>query len=265
MKRVNWKTLTFPILPIIACIVIALIATFTINYQSKQQQKEYEKERQQAQRLIDKRLTESEQQEQLTQHQPPDQPPDHTTEKPTFKDSNASMPDQTTHNGLTIRHFKPSENLFTYKYEDGIYKGMTYFEAHTAWQAKVRKARNRWMASVDIESKLTQEKIDSADAKLSTILNIFKTLSPEELELAKTETIKDYPEQADELESFFNDIANHSTTKSLEEIANDYEFILESDKAIWTATYKTRAEVDKNYAKLEQAKKEKPSKPYFLQ
>ena len=49
-------------------------------------------------------------------------------------------------------------------------------------------------------------------------------------------------------------------TKSLEEIANDYQFILESDKAIWTATYKNDAEVDKHYAELEKVKKEKPDR-----
>ncbi len=197
-------------------------------------------------------------------HDQPDRVTDKPFKKVTYTDGNGIARERIEFEGQIYRYFKPGEkHLFNYRYEDGIYKGMTYHEAYKAWETRVRKARDRWMASIDISSELTQAKIDSANAKLLTILSIFKTLSPEELELAKSETIKEYPEQADELESFFNDIANHSTTKSLEEIANDYEFILESDKAIWTATYKIRAEVDKNYAELEQAKKEKPQRPTF--
>ena len=252
MKRAYWIGIAATL---IACL---LIATFIFQYQSKQFNKQLTAEHTQAQRLLDKKDAESEQHVTQHDHNHLDHPPDHTTDKPIYKDSNASMANG---NGQWVRYYPPGEiNIHTYRYKDGMYKGLTHFEACIAWQTKVRKARDRWIASMDTSIELAQAKIDSADAKLSTILTLFKTMSPEELELAKTETIKDYPEQADKLESFFNDIANHSTTKSLEEISKDYEFILESDKAIWIATEKNYTEVDKHYAKLEKVKKEKPDR-----
>lgn len=256
MKRAHWIGITATI---IACM---LIATFITHYQSKQHDKQFTEERQKVQSLLDERLTDSEQK--LTPHEhnhldhPSDHPPHHTTEKPTYKDSNASMESS---NGQWVRYYPPGEiNIHTYRYKDGMYKGLTHFEACIAWQTKVREARDTWLASIDTSSEISKAMIDSTNAKLSTILTVFKTLSPDELEFAKSVTLKDYPNKADEIESFFNDVANHSTTKSLDEIAKDHQFILESDKAIWTAEEKNRKEIDKNYAKLQQAQKEKPDR-----
>ena len=260
MKRAYWIGIAATL---IACL---LIATFIFQYQSKQFNKQFAAEHAQAQRLLDKKDAESEQH--LTQHDhdhldhTSDHTPDHATDKPIYKDSNASMP------GIielkVQRRFKPGEkHLFNWRYEDGIYKGMTYPEAYMAWKAKVKEARDRWIASGKKGSEISQAMIDSADAKLSTILTIFKSMPPDELKTLKSEILKEYPNKADDVESFFSDVANHSTTKSLEEIANDYEFILESDKSIWIAEEQNRAEVDKNYAELEQAKKEKPQRPTF--
>lgn len=250
MKRVNWITITVPIL------IFTVI--FTIYYQDKQFDKQLAKERAEIQRLLDKRDAESEQHVTQHDHNHLDHPPDHTTDKPIYKDSNASMANG---NGQRVRYYLPGEiHIHTYRYTDGIYKGMTYAEAYKAWKAKRDEILDRFIANNTKVRELAEAKIDSADAKLSTILTIFKSMSPEELEIAKSETLKDYPNKADEIESFFNDVANHDTTKSLGEIAKDYEFIKESDKIIWTATYKNRAESDKIDAELEKVKKEKPNR-----
>lgn len=260
MKRVNWITI---VVPILICLIAAI---FTIHYQDKQFDKQLAEERAEIQRLLDKRDAESEQHITQHDHNHVDHPPDHTTEKPTYKDSNARM--QALRNrvhvdtpGAIITFHESTDQ--PYIYQDGMYKGMSYPEAYKAWKAKRDEIQNRFLANTDTTLELAQAKIDSADAKLSTILTLFKTMSPEELELAKSETIKDYPEQADKIESFFNDIANHTTTKSLEEITNDYEFIRESDKLIWIATYKNRSEFDKIVAELNQVDTEKPQRPTF--
>ena len=167
-------------------------------------------------------------------------------------------------NGQWVRYYDPNEiNIHTYRYKNGMYKGLTYFEANLAWQTKRREVQDRFIALGDKACELAQAMIDSADAKLSTILTLFKTMSPEELEIAKTETLKDYPEQADEIESFFNDVANHGTTKSLEEILKDAEFITDSDKLIWIAVEKNRTDIDNTYKELRQVDTEKPQRPTF--
>ena len=252
MKRVNWITIAVPIL---ICLTAAI---FTIHYQDKQFDKQLAEERAEIQRLLDKRDAESEQHVTQHDHNHVDHPPDHTTDKPIYKDSNASMANG---NGQWVRYYPPGEiNIHTYRYKDGMYKGLTHFEACIAWQTKVREARDRWQAGIKRTIELARAITDSADAELSTILTIFKSMSPEELELAKSVTLKDYPNKADEIESFFNDVANHTTTKSLDEIAKDYEFIKESDKLLFTAADKNDAEVDKHYAELEKVKKEKPDR-----
>lgn len=261
MKRAHWIGITATI---IACM---LIATFIIHYQSKQHDKQFTEEQQKVQQILDKRLTESNQPDQSIPlvNNPSDQPPEHPTKKPTYDDSNARM--EALRNSV---HVDTPHAIITfhepdqpYRYQDGIYKGMTYSEAYTTWKAKKNKILDRFVANSEKVIELAQAKIDSADAKLSTILTIFKSLSLKELEFAKAETLKDYPNKANEIESFFSDVANHDTTKSLEEIAKDYQFILESDKSIWTATYKTRAESKKIDAELEQVNKDEPQHPAF--
>ena len=259
----NWRVQDWIALTVI--LIMCLIGSFLITqYDKNLNDKQHAKEREQVQRLIDSRLSQSEQPDQSIPlvNNPSDQPPEQTTEKPTFKDTTANMTDHSTHqhqNSFSTKEL----NIVTYKYQSGMYKGMTYPEAYEAWKAKRDEIQNRFLASTDKTLQLAQAKIDSADAKLSTILTFFKTMSPEELEIAKSETMKDYPEQADEIESFFNDVANHGTTKSLEEITKDYKFIRESDKLIWTATYKNRSEFDKIVAELNQVDTEKPQRPIF--
>ena len=247
MKPINWTPLnTFIIigLPIIGCIIAAII---TVQYQSYQRNKQYAEELAEAQRLNTKRHVESKRHNQLSPllKNPLDQPPSQPTDKPTDKDSTANMTDRIEYEGQIYRYFAPGEkHMFNYRYEDGMYKGMTYPEAYMAWKARRDEVQDRFIALGEKAGELAHAMIDSADAKLSTILTLFKTMSPEELEIAKTETLKDYPEQADEIESFFNDVANHDTTKSLEEILKDAEFITDSDKLIWIAVEKNRTDID---------------------
>lgn len=258
MKRAYWIGIAATL---IACL---LIATFIFQYQSKQFNKQLTAEHTQAQRLLDKRDAESEQHVTQHDHNHVDQPPDHTTEKPIYKDSNASMPGRIEIEGQIYRYVKPGEkHLFNWRYEDGIYKGMTYPEAYMAWKAKKAKNLDRLLAIGKESSEISQAMIDSADAKLSTILTIFKSMPPDELKTLKSEILKEYPNKADDVESFFSDLANHSTTKSLEEIANDYEFILESDKAIQIAGDLNYAEYEEYKAERKQLDSEKPQRPTF--
>ncbi len=262
MKRINWTSLnTFIIigLPIIGCIIAAII---TVQYQSHQSNKQYAEELAEAQRPITKRHAESKRHNQLSPllKNPLDQPPS----QPTYKDSTANMTDRIEHEGQIYRYFAPGEkHMFNYRYEDGMYKGMNYPEAYTAWKARRDKVFNRLLESGDKALEFAEATRDSANAEMSLILTIFKSMSPKELEKAKTETLKDYPKKADEIESFFNDVANHDTTKSLEEIAKDTEFIRESAKVISIAAKKNDAEIDKIREELDQIDREKPQRPTF--
>ncbi len=271
MKRNYWNLKEWRVrdwIGLTVILIMCLTGSFLITqYDKNLQEKRYAEERAQAQRLLDKQVTESETQPPSTPvlNNPSDQPAEHPTEKTAYKDRNARM--EALRNSV---HVDTPGAIITfhdtdqpYRYQDGIYKGMTYSEAYTAWKTKKDEILDRFLASTDKTVELAEAKIDSADAKLSTLLTIFKTMSPKELEIAKSETLKDYPEKADEIESFFSDVANHDTTKSFEEIANDYQFILESDKAIWAATYKNRAEFDKISAELKQVNKDEPQHPNF--
>ena len=266
MKRINWTPLnTFIIigLPIIGCIIAAII---TVQYQSYQRNKQYAEELAEAQRLITKRHAESKRHNQLSPllKNPLDQPPSQPTDKPTDKDSTANMTDRIEHEGQIYRYFAPGEkHMFNYRYEDGMYKGLTYPEAYMAWKARRDEVDERLSEQSKIVRQHARAMIDSADAKLSTILTLFKSMPPKELEKAETETLKDYPETADEIESFFNDVANHGTTKSLEEIFKDNEFIGESDELLKIAGKQIWTEIDKLREERDQIDREKPQRPTF--
>ena len=268
MNRSSWTPMNIFLIigiPFIAC---TLFGIFTIYNQSKQFNKEFAEERAQAQRLLDKRIAEKERHNQLAPllHNPLDQTPEQPTEKPIYKDTATNKRVYIDQNGHTVRYYAPGEkHMFNWRYEDGIYKGMTYPEAYMAWKAKKDKNYHNFQAIHKVSIQIGRAMIDSANAKLSTILTIFKGMPPEELKTLKSEILKEYPEKADDVEFFFNDLANHDTIKSLEEIANDYQFILESDKAIWIAEEKNYAEYKRNKAERERLDSKEPIKPDFLQ
>ena len=155
---------------------------------------------------------------------------------------------------------EPELNMFTYRYQTGIYQGMTFGEAYTAWKAKKAEIYERYFAILDTRKSLTKALLDSSKAERSTMLSFLQNLSPEDLAAAEEQLIKAYPKKADELKLFFKDIAN-ATPKSLDEIGKDAEFILKSDEANKIARDQNHAEFLKINQELDQVDSEKPMLP----
>ena len=170
----------------------------------------------------------------------------------------ANMPDM----DYTVTTFDPETtiNISTYRYESGMYQGMTYAEAYFAWKAKKDEIYKRFHANLDKSRELARAAVDSSKAESSTMLSFLKNLSPKDLADAEEELIKAYPKEAEKLQSFFKDIAN-ATPKSLDEISKDAEFILKSRGTNWIATKQTHAEFTKIVSELDQVETEKPIMP----
>ena len=252
----DWIGLT---IILIMCLIGSFIA---IHYDNKLNEKQYAEDLAEAQRLIDKRPVESEQKKQLTLHH--HNHLDHTSEHPTDKHSHKDNTANTTDHGsqTQVRYISPDEiTIHTYVYKDGIYKGMTYPQAYNVWQAKRKEIQRRLLANSQTARQLGKASIDSTDTELSLILTTFKSMPPNELELAKNTILKENPFRTDMINSFFNDLANHDTTKPFEEILNEYETLLESRQPIQIATDKNNTEFDKIKLELQQVDTEKPQPP----
>ena len=215
------------------------------------------KEQAEAQRLLDERLA-------IKQHQRetaaildnPLQPKGNDSRTITAKHNHNKPQGKTT---MTQSKAEPV-NVFTYRYETGIYQGMTFGEAYTAWKSKKSEIYERYFENIDRMTELSTALVDSSKAERSTILSFLKNLSTEDLAAAEEELIKAYPKEADELKSFLKDIAN-ATDKSLDEISSDTDFILTDRKTIQIASDQTHAEFKKIDQELDQVDSEKPILP----
>ena len=97
------------------------------------------------------------------------------------------------------------------------------------WELRRDALKKRYLANVDrllVSARATRA---SGDAELKLILSLFKGMSPEQLEYARQEALKTLP--AEKVESFFDDLANHGTTKTPEQLTKDAQDILKSREA----------------------------------
>ena len=255
----NWRVKDWIGLTVI--LIMCLTGSFLITqYDKHLNDKRHAQEQAQAQRLIDKRLASSQQQNQPTPHH--HNHLDHTPEHPTHnhKDNTTKPTDHGTH--TQVRYISNDEiTIHTYRYKDGIYKGLTYPDAYKTWQSKRKEIQRRLVANSQTARELGKASIDSADTELSLILTAFKSMPPAELELAKNKILKEHPNRTDMINSFFNDLANHETTKPFEEILIEYETLLESRQPIQIAADKNNAEFDNIKLELNQVDTEKPEPP----
>ena len=98
--------------------------------------------------------------------------------------------------------------------------------------------------------------VKNADEELSLIWSAFKLLSPEQLEIARQEALKTVP--ADQVETFFEDLANHSTTKTPDQIAKDAEEIISFREAYKVADRQLRVESRQTDVELRELIRNKP-------
>ena len=114
------------------------------------------------------------------------------------------------------------------RYTEGPYKGMTYEQAqkYYEWRTHYNELQQRLIEHSKKERAHARAMIKSADDELSVVLSVFALLSPEQLEIARQEALKTVP--ADQVEKFFEDLANHSTTRTPDQITKDAKAIIES-------------------------------------
>ena len=87
--------------------------------------------------------------------------------------------------------------------------------------------------------------VKNADEELSLIWSAFKLLSPEQLESVRQEALKKLP--ATEVEEFFDDLANHSTTMTPEQIVEAEKEMISARKLLWI----TNDQLHKEFEQLE--------------
>ena len=97
------------------------------------------------------------------------------------------------------------------------------------WELRRDALKKRYLANVDRRIASADATIASGDAELEAILSLFKLMSPEQLEYAREEALKTLP--AEKVEAFFDDLANHGTTKAPEQLTKDAQDILKSREA----------------------------------
>jgi hypothetical protein len=97
------------------------------------------------------------------------------------------------------------------------------------WELRRDALKKRFLANSEKIGASARATLASGDAELKLILSLFKGMSPEQLEYAREEALKTLP--AEKVEAFFDDLANHGTTKTLEQLTKDAQDILKSREA----------------------------------
>ena len=130
------------------------------------------------------------------------------------------------------------------RYTEGPYKGLTYEQAKAVYEWHVRndELTQRLLEHSKKSRAIARALVASADKQLSLILSAFKRLSPEQLESARHEALKTLP--AAEVEIFFDDLANHSTTMTPEQIREAEKEMISARKLLWIANDKLNAEFE---------------------
>ena len=151
----------------------------------------------------------------------------------------------------------------------GPYKGMTVEAAKAAankeladvkaWYRRKRAYDQRYSEYAEKVKAHTKAFLASADAELETMISVYALMSPEQLEYARQEAFKTLP--AEKVEAFFNDLANHRTTKTPEELTKDAQDILKSRKALKIIDAELDVEREQLALEAEELDRTKPTVP----
>ena len=159
----------------------------------------------------------------------------------------------------------------------GRYAGMTVEAAKAAEKKRIpvliaaAKKRRKWELRRDAldkrflensrkSSALSKAVIASADAELDAMLSLYALMSPEQLEYARQEALKMLP--AEKVEAFFDDLANHRTTKTPEQLTKDAQDILKSREAHEIVDREIRVEREQINLEYEVLKQTEPPIPW---
>ncbi len=159
----------------------------------------------------------------------------------------------------------------------GPLKGMTLEEAKEAeykrraetlaaaekrfqWELRRDALKKRYLANVDKLRASARATIASADAELDAMLSLYALMTPEQLEYAREEALKTLP--AEKVETFFDALANHRTTKTPEQLTKDAQDILKSREAIRIADREIEVESQQIALEYEELNRTEPPIPW---
>lgn len=257
----NQKTFKIRNVYIATAVFTIVVSTIVLTVENHFATQAIKQEQAEAERLLNERLAKAEQERKLKPLLNNPLPPKDTNSVNSTGKYDPNKPPGNAPVNPSDPLTEPRLNIFTYRYPSGLYQGMTYPQAYTAWKAKKDEITNRLLNTTKRAEELATIQVDSANAELSLMLSMFKNMTPENLEKVKTATLKAYPKESEKIESFFNDVANHTTTKSAEEVAKDADFILKSRQANRIARKQNHAKFDNIYSELERINSEEPIKP----
>ena len=128
------------------------------------------------------------------------------------------------------------------------------------WELRRDALKKRFLANSERIGALADAALASADAELEAMLSLFKLMSPEQLEYAREEALKNMP--AEKVEAFFDALANHRTIKTPEQLTKDAQDILKSREARYIARREIQVESQQIALEEEELKRTEPPIPW---
>ena len=140
----------------------------------------------------------------------------------------------------------------------GPHKGMTVeeYREHAELMNRKKELSRRLIEYSKKEIALADALLKSADDELSAMLSVFALLSPEQREIVRQEALKTVP--ADQVETFFEDLPNHSTTRTPDQITKDAKEIIESRKVRAIIFEQLGVEFEQIKKELRESERNKP-------
>lgn len=128
------------------------------------------------------------------------------------------------------------------------------------WELRRDALKKRYLENVDRLIASARATLASADAELDAMLSLYALMSPEQLEYAREEALKNMP--AEKVEAFFDALANHRTTKTPEQLTKDAQDFLKSREARRIADREIEVEKQQIALEEEELRRTEPPIPW---
>ena len=144
------------------------------------------------------------------------------------------------------------------RYTSGPYKGMTFEQAQKVYQWRVRtgELQDRLLENSKKSRAITNALVASAEEEMSLRLSAFKLLSPDELEQVRIEAEKELP--AETVNTFFDNLANHSITMTPEQIIEAEKVMIYARNRLWTTSDQLYEEFEQIETEMDEHKRNYP-------
>lgn len=155
--------------------------------------------------------------------------------------------------GMTIEAAKAAE-------KEKIPALMAAAEKRRQWELRRDALKKRKLANTERIIASAEATLASADAELDATLSLYALMSPEQLEYAREEALKNMP--AEKVEAFFDALANHRSTKTPEQLTKEAQDILKSREAHKIARREIRVESQQIALEYEELRRTEPPIPW---